>query len=169
MFCITFRSLEAAHRHDKLSCTFCLVMCLTLAAVDRWFDELTLSSTLQWICNVYTLYVEAAGHTGIRVVWPATTVYYPLKFFGVEHIIEDQLRIGVPACFPWSYPADSPVLSDLHHRNGWRKSFKLSHTLVRKGTSPGPAHGSPLYLSRTFPVQTDCPRYSDKHFRIVFS
>lgn len=44
----------------------------------------------QWICNVYTVYVEAAGHTGIRVVWPATTVYYPLKYFGVEHIIEDQ-------------------------------------------------------------------------------
>lgn len=42
---------------------------------------------------MYTLYVEAAGHTGIRVVWPATTVYYPLKWFGVEHIIEDQLRI----------------------------------------------------------------------------
>ncbi|KAF8314460.1 hypothetical protein DL93DRAFT_2058228, partial [Clavulina sp. PMI_390] len=55
-----------------------------------------------WICNVYTLYVEAAGHTGIRIVWPATTTYYPLKYFGMDHIIEDH---------------------DLHHRNGWRKSF----------------------------------------------
>jgi hypothetical protein len=67
--------------------------CLNLCQAAIWFDELTLNFNSSWICSVYTLYVEAAGHTGIRVVWPGTTVYYPLKFFGMEHITEDQLRI----------------------------------------------------------------------------
>lgn len=50
-----------------------------------------------WIAQCILLYVEAAGHSGIRAYWPHVILYEVLQPFGMELCIEDH---------------------DLHHRHG---------------------------------------------------
>jgi len=54
-----------------------------------------------WLCTLYIIYVEAAGHTGIRVYWQQPITGPILRHFGMDLVLEDH---------------------DLHHRSGWRKS-----------------------------------------------
>ncbi|KAF8316092.1 hypothetical protein DL93DRAFT_2166322 [Clavulina sp. PMI_390] len=56
---------------------------------------------LWWLTTVYILYIEAAGHTGIRIYWLSPVTGPVLAPLGLDLILEDH---------------------DLHHRNGWRKS-----------------------------------------------
>lgn len=53
-----------------------------------------------WISTCYILFIEAAGHSGLRGYFqnPAT---WPLRYIGVELCLEDH---------------------DIHHRQGWKKS-----------------------------------------------
>lgn len=55
-----------------------------------------------WICHQYVIFVEAFGHSGIRM-WSTTITFASpiLSFFGMDLQLEDH---------------------DLHHRKGWRKS-----------------------------------------------
>lgn len=56
-----------------------------------------------WICHQYIIFSEAMGHSGVRIysTTPGTATWI-LQFFDCELVIEDH---------------------DLHHRNGWRKSY----------------------------------------------
>lgn len=63
----------------------------------------------QWICIVYIAHTEAMGHSGLRASAPATPASSFLEPFGLELNIEDH---------------------DLHHRNGWRKSFKYASSFL---------------------------------------
>jgi sterol desaturase/sphingolipid hydroxylase (fatty acid hydroxylase superfamily) len=55
-----------------------------------------------WLCNSYTLFAEAFGHSGIRAMMTAPGLAgFFLKAVGCELLLEDH---------------------DLHHRQGWRKS-----------------------------------------------
>ncbi|KAF8306027.1 hypothetical protein DL93DRAFT_2048464, partial [Clavulina sp. PMI_390] len=54
-----------------------------------------------WVCQVYILFVEASGHSGIRMFIQAPIGSPILQYFGMDLALEDH---------------------DLHHRNGWRKS-----------------------------------------------
>lgn len=56
-----------------------------------------------WICQAYILFEEVMGHSGLRMyaITPSLASVV-LQWFGCEFVIEDH---------------------DLHHRNGWRKSF----------------------------------------------
>lgn len=53
-----------------------------------------------WIATCYILFIEAAGHSGLRGYFqnPST---WPLRYLGMELCLEDH---------------------DIHHRQGWRKS-----------------------------------------------
>lgn len=56
-----------------------------------------------WICVKYVSYAELAGHCGVRIDGQApSTLGFLLHYFRSEISIEDH---------------------DLHHRNGWRKSY----------------------------------------------
>jgi len=55
-----------------------------------------------WICTIYIAHTEAMGHSGVRAFVPTTLASPFLQPFGLELDVEDH---------------------DLHHRNGWRKSF----------------------------------------------
>ncbi|KAF9520999.1 hypothetical protein BS47DRAFT_1335092, partial [Hydnum rufescens UP504] len=55
-----------------------------------------------WITSVYILYAEVVGHSGIRVYQQQPVTGPVLRPLGMDVIGEDH---------------------DLHHRNGWRKSF----------------------------------------------
>ncbi|KAJ9249447.1 hypothetical protein DTO207G8_6714 [Paecilomyces variotii] len=55
-----------------------------------------------WVCNMYVVWSELAGHSGLRLIaQPPSTLSWLLKYFNCELLIEDH---------------------DLHHRKGWRKS-----------------------------------------------
>ncbi|KAB8356703.1 hypothetical protein FH972_024279 [Carpinus fangiana] len=55
-----------------------------------------------WICQMYVVFTELAGHSGIRVcATPPSTLTWLLRYFDAELSIEDH---------------------DLHHRSGWKKS-----------------------------------------------
>ncbi|KAF8315651.1 hypothetical protein DL93DRAFT_2078881 [Clavulina sp. PMI_390] len=56
---------------------------------------------LWWLTSLYILYVEIAGHTGLRLFMIPAVTGPLLQPLGMEIIVEDH---------------------DLHHRNGWRKS-----------------------------------------------
>ena len=58
----------------------------------------------EWhICNLYVLFAEAAGHSGLRLqATPPNPLTWLMRIFDAELVIEDH---------------------DLHHRKGWRKSF----------------------------------------------
>ncbi|KAJ5108560.1 Fatty acid hydroxylase vlmA [Penicillium angulare] len=56
-----------------------------------------------WICHMYVMYAELAGHSGLRVhATPPCTLSWLLRYFNAELVIEDH---------------------DLHHRKGWKKSY----------------------------------------------
>lgn len=57
----------------------------------------------EWhICNLYVLFAEAAGHSGLRLqATPPNPLTWLMRMFDAELVIEDH---------------------DLHHRKGWRKS-----------------------------------------------
>jgi sterol desaturase/sphingolipid hydroxylase (fatty acid hydroxylase superfamily) len=55
-----------------------------------------------WVCYMYVVFSELAGHSGLRVLAsPPSTLTWLLRYGGVELVIEDH---------------------DLHHRKGWKKS-----------------------------------------------
>lgn len=55
-----------------------------------------------WICHMYVVFSELAGHSGIRIAAvPPNTFSWLLRYFNAELLIEDH---------------------DLHHRKGWKKS-----------------------------------------------
>jgi sterol desaturase/sphingolipid hydroxylase (fatty acid hydroxylase superfamily) len=55
-----------------------------------------------WICHMYVVFAELAGHSGLRVhSSPPSTVAWLLRAFDAELVIEDH---------------------DLHHRHGWKKA-----------------------------------------------
>lgn len=55
-----------------------------------------------WICYEYVIFIEAFGHSGLRIRGsPALTAAPLLKYLNMELVIEDH---------------------DLHHRTGWKKS-----------------------------------------------
>jgi sterol desaturase/sphingolipid hydroxylase (fatty acid hydroxylase superfamily) len=58
----------------------------------------------EWhVCQMYVLYAELAGHSGLRVqASPPNPLTWLMRMFDAELVIEDH---------------------DLHHRHGWRKSY----------------------------------------------
>jgi len=76
---------------------FDVIVIPVLAALTYKIDFFT-----WWICTAYITHTEAMGHSGLRACVPATPASSFLQPFGLELNIEDH---------------------DLHHRNGWRKSF----------------------------------------------
>jgi sterol desaturase/sphingolipid hydroxylase (fatty acid hydroxylase superfamily) len=53
------------------------------------YQVIRLSFAELWLASGYTLYVEAAGHSGIRAYWPHPLLTPALKPFGMELAIED--------------------------------------------------------------------------------
>jgi sterol desaturase/sphingolipid hydroxylase (fatty acid hydroxylase superfamily) len=55
-----------------------------------------------WLCQCFTLFAEAAGHSGMRAMATLPGPAAPLmRLIGCELVVEDH---------------------DLHHRHGWRKA-----------------------------------------------
>lgn len=72
----------------------------SLAYLTLYFTPFRLDFASWWVSIIYVLFIEAGGHSGVRMYFTNPTTY-PLRWLGMELCLEDH---------------------DLHHRRGWKKA-----------------------------------------------